>query len=70
MAYQSSGSKLISSAGMAVREQHEWYFEARGNLQPARTIFYEQLIAQLIIWKHTDSNIILLGDFIENVYSE
>jgi hypothetical protein len=27
------------------------------------------LIAQLIIWKHTDSNIILLGDFNENVYS-
>jgi hypothetical protein len=27
------------------------------------------LIAQLIVWKHTDSNIILLGDFNENVYS-
>jgi hypothetical protein len=69
MAYQPSGSKSTNSAGMTIREQHEWYFEARGNLQPARTIFYEQLIAQLIVWKHTDLDIILLGDFNENVYT-
>jgi hypothetical protein len=69
MAYQPSGSKSTNSIGTTVREQHEWYFEARGNLQPARTIFYEQLIAQLIVWKHTDSDIILLSDFNENIYS-
>ncbi len=34
---------------MTVHEQHERYFETRGNLQPVRTIFYEQLIAQLIV---------------------
>jgi hypothetical protein len=34
-----------------------------------RMIFFEQLIAQLVIWKQTDSNIILLGDFNENIYS-
>jgi hypothetical protein len=50
---------------MAIREQHEWYFEARDDLQPARTIFYEQLIAQHTVWKHTDLDIILLGDFNE-----
>jgi hypothetical protein len=63
MAYQPSGSKSTNSAGTTVHKQHERYFKARGNLQQARTIFYEQLIAQLIVWKHTDSDIILLGDF-------
>ena len=69
MAYQPSGSKSSTSAGTTVREQHEQYFEARGDLRPARTIFFEQLIAQLVIWKQTGSDIILLGDFNENVYS-
>ncbi len=40
MAYQPSGSKSSTSAGTSVREQHERYFEARGNLRPARTIFF------------------------------
>jgi hypothetical protein len=69
MAYQPSGSRSPTSAGTTVREQHEQYFEAQGDLRPARTIFFEQLIAQLVIWKQTDSDIILLGDFNENVYS-
>jgi hypothetical protein len=51
MAYQLSGSKLTYSARTTVRKQHKCYFKARGNLRPARTIFYEQLIALLIIWK-------------------
>jgi hypothetical protein len=69
MAYQPSGSKSTNTAGTIVREQHKRYFEACGNLRSARTIFFEQLIAQLIVWKHTNSNIVLLGDFNENVYS-
>ncbi len=69
MAYQPSGSKSAYSAGTTVREQHERYFEARGNLRSACTIFLEQLIAQLILWKHTDSDILILGDFNENVSS-
>jgi hypothetical protein len=63
MAYQPSGSKSSASAGTTVQEQHEQYFESRGNLRPARTIFFKKLIAQLVIWKQTDSDIILLGDF-------
>ena len=39
MAYQPSGSKSSASAGTTVREQHEQYFKARGDLRPARTIF-------------------------------
>ncbi len=69
MAYQPSGSKSANSAGTTVREQHEQYFEARGNLRSARTIFFEQLVSQLIVWKHTNHDIILLGDFNKNVYS-
>jgi hypothetical protein len=70
MTYQPSGSKSTNSARTIVREQYKWYFEVRGNLQPACTIFYEPLIGQLIIWKYTDLDIILLGDFNENIYSE
>jgi hypothetical protein len=44
-------------------------FEAWGDLRPARTIFFEELIALLVIWRQMDSNIILLSDFNENVYS-
>jgi hypothetical protein len=69
MAYQSSGSNLSNSVGTTVREQHEQYFEARVIFCPARTIFFEQLITQLVIWKQTDSNIILLGNFNEIAYS-
>jgi hypothetical protein len=65
MAYQPLGSKLTYSAGTTVHEQHKRYFEARDDLRPARTIFYEQLIAQLIVWKHTDLDIKLLGDLMK-----
>jgi endonuclease/exonuclease/phosphatase (EEP) superfamily protein YafD len=52
-----------------VREQHKGYFEARGYLRSAKAIFFEQLITQLVVRKATDADIILLGDFNENVYS-
>ena len=51
MAYQPSGSKSSVSARTTVQEQHEQYFKAWGDLRPARMIFFEQLIAQLVIWK-------------------
>ena len=69
MGYQPSGSKSFNSLGTTVWEQHEHHFKARGNLRPAHTIFFEQLIAQLVIWKHTNLDILLLGDFNENVYA-
>ncbi len=68
MAYQPSGSKSTNSAGTTVREKHEQYFKARGDLRLACAIFFEQLTSQLIVWKHTNHDIILLGDFNENVY--
>jgi hypothetical protein len=69
MAYQPSGSSSSNSAGTMVREQHERYFKAQGDLRPAKAIFFEQLIAQLVVWKTTDADIILLGDFNKNVYT-
>jgi hypothetical protein len=49
MTYQPFCSKSANSAGTTVREQHEQYFEARGDLRSARTIFFKQLISQLIV---------------------
>ncbi len=69
MAYQPSGSSSSNLAGTMVQEQHKQYFKAQGNLRSARSIFFEQLIAQLVVWKMMDSDIILLGDFNENVYT-
>jgi hypothetical protein len=67
MIYQPSGTSTTNSAGTTMREQHKQYFEARGDIRPARIIFFDQLIAQLVVWKATNSDIILLGDFNKNV---
>ena len=69
MVYQPSGSRSSNTAGTMVQEQHKQYFEARGDLRSAKAIFFDQLITQLVVWKATDADIILLGDFNENVYS-
>ncbi len=69
MIYQPSGTSTTNSAGTTMREQHKGYFEARGDIRPARIIFFDQLIAQLVVWKATNSDIILLGDFNKNVYT-
>jgi hypothetical protein len=69
MIYQPSGTSTTNSAGTTVREQQEKYFEARGDIMPAQIIFFDQLIAQLVVWKATNSDIILLGDFNKNVYT-
>jgi hypothetical protein len=46
MAYQPSGSRSASSAGITIQEQHERYFEAQGNLRMAHTFFFKQMIDQ------------------------
>jgi hypothetical protein len=67
MAYQPSNSSC-SSAGMTVKDQQSRYFCARGDARSPRTIFFEQLITQLLLWKSINNNIDLLGNFNENVY--
>ncbi len=67
MAYQPSNSGR--SAGTTVKDQQARYFQSLGDACSPRSIFYEQLVAQLGIWKTSDNDIILLGDFNEHVYN-
>jgi hypothetical protein len=67
MAYQPSNSGR-SSAGMIVKDQQSRYFCARGDARSPRTIFFEQLITQLLLWKAIDNDIVLLGDFNKIIY--
>ncbi len=67
MAYQPSNSG--QSAGTTVKDQQARYFQALGDACSPRTIFFEQLVSQLAIWKTSDNGIILLGDFNEHIYS-
>jgi hypothetical protein len=67
MAYQPSNSGC--SAGTMVKDQHSRYFQSLGDACPPRTIFFEQLIAKLAVWKTIDNDIILLGNFNKNVYT-
>jgi hypothetical protein len=46
MAYQPSNSGR--SVGTTVKDQHSRYFWALGNARSPRTIFYKQLVSQLI----------------------
>jgi hypothetical protein len=68
MAYQPSNPGS-SSAGTTVKDQHSRYFCALGNARSLCTIFFKQLVSQLIICKSVDNNIVLMGDFNENIYT-
>ncbi len=67
MAYQPSDSGR--SAGTTFKDQHSRYFCAPGDARSPWTIFFKQLVSQLITWKANDNDIVLLGDFDENVYT-
>ncbi len=56
------------SAGTTVKDQQSQYFRALGDAQSPRTIFFEQLISQLLVWKKIVNDIVLLGNFNKNVY--
>ena len=58
-----------NSRGTTVFEQQERYFEERGVFTSPRTLFYEQLISQMVEWKQGDEELVLFGDFNENVYT-
>jgi len=58
-----------NAKGLTVFEQQKRYFEARGDFRSPRTIFAEQLIAQLRRWKADGEELVLCGDFNENVYT-
>ena len=68
VAYQPCKSNK-NSRDFTTCEQHERYFQPRGDFRSPRTIFYEQLVSQLILWKSAGEEIILCGDFNKNVYN-
>ena len=68
VAYQPC-EKRLNRKGFTVFEQHERYFEPRGDFRSPRTIFLEQLVSQLLLWKASGEEIILFGDFNEHVYT-
>ena len=69
VAYQPAGDPGRESAGFTAWDQQRLYFEGQGDGRSPRTIFFEQLVAQLLVWKSQGEEIILLGDFNENVYT-
>ena len=66
--YQPS-QKNKNSKGHTVFEQHERYFEPRGDMRSPRTIYYEQLTNQLKEWKAAGEDLLMFGDYNENVYT-
>jgi len=58
-----------TSRGDTVWDQHRRYFEARGEVRNPRTMFLSDLISLLRRWKAAGDEILLLGDFNENVYT-
>jgi hypothetical protein len=55
--------------GETVWDQHLRYLEARGEICNPREMFCTNLISLLRQWKDAGDEIVLLGDFNENVYS-
>ena len=61
--------KIKTSKGFTVFEQHEKYFEPKGDYQSPQMVFFKQLVAKLLIWKANHEEIILFGDFNDHAYS-
>jgi len=55
--------------GTTVFEQHERYFDQKGVFTSPRTLFYDQLTDQLLIWERGGEELFLSGDFNKNVYT-
>ena len=58
-----------NTCGGTVWDQHVWYFEARGEIRNPRAMFQSDLLSHLRMWKETGDEILLLGDFNEDVYT-
>ena len=58
-----------SSKGGTVFEQHQRHFQQCGDFRSPRSIFYDDLTSQLASWRRNKEEIILCGDFNENVYT-
>ncbi len=57
------------TGGQTVWDQQKRFFESQGNGISPRTLFCEQLVNQLLEWKANGEDILLFGDFNDNVYT-
>jgi hypothetical protein len=69
VAYQPCSPKNRRTMGETVWDQHLCYFESRRESWDPRSMFHHNLISPLRQWKVARDEIMLLGDFNENVYS-
>ena len=67
-AYQPTNPRRTTK-GETVWDQHVRYYEARGEIRNPGEMFRFDLIALLTQWKADGEEIILLGDFNQNVYT-
>jgi hypothetical protein len=66
-AYQPSKPGNLTM-GQTVCDQHTRYFESRGEVRHPRQMFQADLLLLIRSWKTAGDEIILMGDFNENVY--
>ena len=57
------------SKGFTVWDHQSRVWEKKGDLRSPRMILFEQIISRLLLWKSVGEEIILMGDFNENVYT-
>jgi hypothetical protein len=67
--YQPCGQRGRKTRGESVWDQHSQYFEARGEIRDPRVMFKSDLLSLLRRWKASGDEILMMGDFNENVYS-
>ena len=58
-----------NKSGGTVWDQHVRYFEARGEVRNPRVMFQSDLLCHLLMCKESGYEILLLGDFNEDVYT-
>jgi len=68
IAYQPVRPNNITCGG-TVWDQHVHYFEARGEVRNPCIMFQLDLLSLLCVWKATGDEILLLGDFNEDMYT-
>ena len=69
IAYQPCGTRGRKTMGETVWDQHTRYFEARGEIRDPKTMFKQDLVNLLRQSKASGDEILLMGDFNENVYT-
>jgi hypothetical protein len=58
-----------TTKGETVWDQHHWCFEAPGEIRHPRAMFKSDLLSLLCRWKAAGDEILLMGNFNENIYT-